>query len=234
MLEAQLHGKLTREQENLEDILTSNVFGSIKYVPFKKGLLPILRNTENDKGEYSLNDFKDIKDVTYEFWSKMNEKECIGCEPDVLIRATDTFGKKIIILVEAKYLSEKSSEANEKYGPNDQLAKEWNNLLSLSERENQDDTILLYITAHTCYPENEIMESLDDFKNWEPGKLSPNIIWISWRKVANLFSNNKSDHIDCNNPILTDIARVLLKQGLKFYDGITIPHFKEVNWKFNN
>jgi len=44
MLEAQLHGKLTREQENLEDILTSNVFGSIKYVPFKKGLLPILRN----------------------------------------------------------------------------------------------------------------------------------------------------------------------------------------------
>ncbi len=226
MLEAQLHGKLTREQENLEDILTSNVFGSIKYVPFKKGLLPILRNTENDKGEYSLNDFKDIKDVTYKFWNWIPKNNSEGCEPDVLITITHSSGNKTIILVESKYLSGKSSEAMEKYGPNDQLAREWKNLLLHTEKDTQKVTlILLYVTANICYPQSEINESRQDFIKWLPNQNEPNIIWISWRKLTKLFFNSKI-------PILADVTKVLLKQGLKFYDGVSKCDFKEIHWQF--
>ena len=42
MLAAQIKGKLTRKEEDLEDLLTSNVFGSIKYVPPENGLIPLL------------------------------------------------------------------------------------------------------------------------------------------------------------------------------------------------
>lgn len=42
MLVALLHGKLSREQENIEDILTSNVFGVLKYLPPGTVLIPFL------------------------------------------------------------------------------------------------------------------------------------------------------------------------------------------------
>ena len=42
MLHAQRRGKLTREVENLEDLLTSNVFGVFSYLEPEVGLLPFL------------------------------------------------------------------------------------------------------------------------------------------------------------------------------------------------
>ena len=45
LLQAQLRGKLTVEEERMEDLLTSNVFGSIKYLKPEEGLLPILQST---------------------------------------------------------------------------------------------------------------------------------------------------------------------------------------------
>ena len=67
MLEAQLHGKLTRDQENLEDILTSNVFGSIKYISAEKGLTCILRNAENGIKEFPLKKLDLAEKVKYGF-----------------------------------------------------------------------------------------------------------------------------------------------------------------------
>ena len=42
MIEALLRGKLSREQENMEDVLTSNVFGMLQYVAPESGLFPFL------------------------------------------------------------------------------------------------------------------------------------------------------------------------------------------------
>ncbi len=42
MIPALLHGKLSREQENMEDILTSIVFGVLKHLPPELILLPWL------------------------------------------------------------------------------------------------------------------------------------------------------------------------------------------------
>jgi hypothetical protein len=43
MLQAMLHHKLTREEESMEDLLTSNTFGLMKYLPYEMALLPFLR-----------------------------------------------------------------------------------------------------------------------------------------------------------------------------------------------
>ena len=42
MIHALLNGKLSADQENMEDILTSNVFGLLRYLPPEHGLLPFL------------------------------------------------------------------------------------------------------------------------------------------------------------------------------------------------
>ncbi len=46
MLAALIAGKLSRMQENMEDILTSNVFGLMQYMPAADALVPFLRNVE--------------------------------------------------------------------------------------------------------------------------------------------------------------------------------------------
>lgn len=222
MLEAQLHGKLSVEQERLEDLLTSNVFGSIKYVPFEKGLIPLLRNVENEKGDFPLKDIGSIVDVKYEFWPQLSEDDCKRCEPDVLITITHELGKKTIILVEAKYLSGKSSEATDEEEPNDQLAREWDNLSILSKKDNQ---ILLYITADMSYPQIEIEQSKKEYIEKRIGQPSLNIVWLSWREVTKIFSKSQE-------MILIDLVKVLKKQGLKFYDGITKCDFSEIHWHF--
>jgi len=138
VLKAQLHGKLTRSEEDLEDILTSNVIGSFEYVPPEDGLVPfLLHSIKQNLHDCPFNDIGKISDVRYEFWTTLDEPTCVACEPDVIISFIDERNNKIKILVEAKYRSGKSSEAdaNEKK-PYDQLAKEWDNLVYITKENN--------------------------------------------------------------------------------------------------
>lgn len=83
MLQALLRGKLSREQENLEDILTSNVFGALGYLDPKDGPLPFLALAETASGD---RDFAWISELapsvkvsaTYEFWPWWEKPGCYG------------------------------------------------------------------------------------------------------------------------------------------------------------
>jgi hypothetical protein len=222
MLQAQLKGKLTREEENLEDLLTSNVFGSIKYLPPEEGLLPILASSINIVGNAPAFALQPISNVKYEFWQGIKEPKCKGCEPDVLITLQLMNGQKIIVLVEAKYLSDKSSTANEEEAPEDQLACEWDNLLRLSERQ-KAIPILLYVTADFGYPRKSIEDSRTEYVRKRKEDMS--VFWISWRKLPKLFSGKKQD-------ILDDLVEVLQRQGLTFFEGISKPKLPDVKWPF--
>lgn len=50
MLVALLHGKLSRDQENMEDILTSNVFGVMRYLPPAIALFPFISKASSPEG----------------------------------------------------------------------------------------------------------------------------------------------------------------------------------------
>ena len=51
MLSALLHGKLSREQENMEDILTSIVFDVLRYLPPDQGILPFFAHASSPDGK---------------------------------------------------------------------------------------------------------------------------------------------------------------------------------------
>lgn len=209
MLAAQLKGKLTRKEEDLEDLLTSNVFGSIQYAPNEKGLIPLLSASEDSKGLNPLNRLPNISDVKYEFWPYLEGEDGIAREPDVLIRIKYETKQRTIILVEAKYKSGKSSEADEGSRINDQLASEWDILIA---KETDARPYLLYITADFSYPNKDIEDAKSEFAKKRHGRFD--VVWISWRKLPTVLNSNE--------PILKDLIEVLRKQGLTFFEGIKI------------
>lgn len=219
MLAAQLRGKLTRKEEDLEDLLTSNVFGSIKYTPNEKGLIPLLSAAEDENGLNPLIRLPNISDVTYEFWPYLNDRKGNAREPDVLIHITHETKQRTIILVEAKYQSGKSSEADEGSRINDQLASEWDILIT---KETDAKPYLLYITADFSYPNKDIEDAQYEFAKKRNGKLD--IVWISWRKLPTVLNDNE--------PMLKDLIEVLRKQGLTFFEGIEIPSIDRIPWTF--
>ena len=124
MLAALIKGKLSREQENMEDILTSNVFGLIKYLPPSEALIPFLKQAEDPEGCRPFEDLSSGVVVEFEFWPMIEEAGCKRCEPDLILRIRDDNGLRLVF-VEAKYLSGKSSEEDFSFTePCDQLARE--------------------------------------------------------------------------------------------------------------
>jgi len=140
VIQALLRGKLSLKQENAEDILTSNVFGLLRYVSPQAGLLPFLACAKSVRGECPLGtsvDGRTADAVTaeYDFWPRWP-----GCEPDVVL-AIQHDERKFLVVVEAKYRSGKSSvafgleepsddepesedQSESDWLPNDQLAKQ--------------------------------------------------------------------------------------------------------------
>ena len=161
MLQALLNGKLSREQENMEDILTSNVFGLLKYVEHNLALFPFFRKAIDINNHHPLENLigKNAK-VNYEFWPSWGEEHCKKCEPDVVltIDTEDTADPNYLIAIEAKLFSGKSSHATNDVGSEDkqpatdQLGKEWQNFDKMDkfERRNVIDKYLI-LKCHTIY-----------------------------------------------------------------------------------
>lgn len=243
MLQALLHGKLSREQENMEDVLVSNVFGLLRYIPPQDGLLPLLAraeaiDVEDDEDRFPLSTLNEVDQATgaiaeFDFWPFWNEPECISCEPDVVIRIRDGRGRRLIVLIEAKFTSGKSSEANTlDERPNDQLAREWDNLVRIARR-GQAEPFLIYMTASIGVPAPEIEASVAEYLAKRPGdSQKPRMLALSWRHIPEVFGS--ADHT-----ILRDLCDLAKRMGLTYFHGVKVcgvpdawtevPH---LGWRF--
>ena len=227
MLQALLKGKLSREQENMEDILTSNVFGLLRYVRPREGILKYLSLAEDENGERPLEYLGFLSDVPnesveYEFWPWWEEPDCYGCEPDVVIKLEIPDKKGLLVLIEAKYLSGKSSEADESILPTDQLAREWDNLVVRAASSKWP--VLIYLTAHYGYPLEEIDDAVREFRKKRPDSAKPIIYWLSWRHLC------KVCEFSCS-PVLADVRCLLERFNFKFFDGV-ILEYNNILWSF--
>jgi hypothetical protein len=229
LLQALLKGKLTRKEENLEDLLTSNVFGAIEYVPFEDGLSPLLKHCVNKRDEPLFAETPKVKEVHYQFWPWLNEVKNSECEPDVLITVVIDNGQKMSILVEAKFHSGKSSEAIQETESNehslilnDQLVVEWENLVTLAKRK-RSIPVLLYVPADIGFPTKSIEDSCREYKTCRYEDM--NIFWISWRKLPNLFMSS-------DKKILLDLVGVLKKLSLVSFEKIKCIKPPQVTWTF--
>lgn len=110
---AEIKGKVNRQNTNLtelrEDELTGNFFGSMRYIPFNKGLKQVLKNAIRPVELQNMIDEIDAYywDDKIFFWEKIRENDNIT-ELDVRMDFSS-----IIIGIEVKYRSGLSSEDKE-------------------------------------------------------------------------------------------------------------------------
>ena len=215
MLQALLRGKLSREQENMEDILTSMVFGSMAYRPPEALALPLLRRAIDPTTQALLSYWVGNASLDYEFWPWLQEQDCNRCQPDLLVRINGQ--QRTLVLVEAKYRSGKSSREDLLERPNDQLAREWDNVEKLALREGRRP-ILLYVTADISIPIDEILESQAELARKRGA--TAKILWVSWRHVVALA------HQATGDLMLHDLERVLRRLGLTFFEGVGLASLR--------
>ncbi|MBD3672773.1 MAG: hypothetical protein HUJ26_04530 [Planctomycetaceae bacterium] len=238
MLQALLHGKLSRQQKNMEDVLTSNVFGLLRYLPPSQGLLPLLSQARTTDGEQPLrwlidtdrqSPFITNEDIDYLFWERLHEPGCIFCESDLLLRVRVPSERNLLILIEAKYRSPKSSKADpSETRPKDQLAREWDNLVRRAKHEDATP-FLIFTTASVGIPQREIQASVVDYLS-KPGRSdTPQILWLSWRQISEVFGKNR------DVAILSDLCELTERLGLKYFHGFSMTEFvpRESHWRFD-
>jgi hypothetical protein len=229
MLQAMLHGKLSRQEEDLEDLLTSNTFGLMKYLPPGAILLPFLCLAKNPSRNHSLEFWLQgpIEVERFRFWPSLYHPDCLSCEPDVEIVFLHADGTKTWILIEAKYRSGKSSEAivgTKK--PNDQLAREFDNLKNISLRERITQYALVYLTTDYTCPENELRESAKEYR--EKRGSDPDIYWLSWRMIYDVLES--SDYSD--NSIIEDLRNLMSSFNLTLFRRLRFEDLKKLQWIF--
>tara|TARA_B100002003_G_scaffold231791_1_gene243064 strand:+ start:735 stop:1586 length:852 start_codon:yes stop_codon:yes gene_type:complete len=237
---AELHGKISSSgsnlSERLEDLLTSDVFGSLRYLPFEEALIPILENAQNYKSENTNLKIKhSVKENNPKivFWYRLPHSE-----PDVLIK----YGKHLI-LIEVKYLHGKSGrylDSNQQEenivqeASSDQLGREFEDLLEY-KKDDFIDRSLVYITAHRIIPTTDFEEVEKHFEEKEhknPNfpkvkgeQFKRNAFWLSWIQIHNvLVKLSKEQPDEFRKEILDDIKKLLFKKGLRRFNS-----FMELN-----
>jgi hypothetical protein len=210
MIEAFLRGKLSVQQENMEDLWTSCVFGSLRLLPPSSGILPFLAQARSWKDETTLIlpvESDDRSEIEYQFWPTLEGPGTHRCEPDLLIRLRPT---QQLFLVEAKLHSGKSTEADGGERPYDQLAREWDNLLAIS---GNFEPVLVYLTADRTMPRESIAQSVKEFTQKRPQCIEPRIFWLSWQHLSGLPRDNGG--------VISGLNSMLARLDLLAFDGWT-------------
>lgn len=225
---AEIHGKISDTGTNLserrEDLLTADIIGCMRYLPAAKLLIPFLNTSYSYHGNpLSIPDHA-LK-VHYLFWPSLRIKGCTPCEPDVLLSIETTEGFHLI-MVEAKYFSGLSSEADDNAEPNNQLARELDNLWSLSgfsiglhPEVKIFSRSLLFITKDMKIPKDILAESLDEYKQ-KRGR-DGDIYWTSWRFLPAILEQKLLvEGIPENHAVMEDMLQLLQRKWLIMFTGV--------------
>lgn len=225
MLVAELKGKVPSKLANSEDLLTSSIFGSLKYLSSPSYLQSIIQSSVNIAGA-NLRLSKDITECNYEFWPRLK-----NCEPDLLLHLKDNEDEEYIICIEAKYWSDKSSEedtaveiAERKNHQRDQLAREIEDIhtdfclhLMHANKSKIKRRVLIYLTNDTTFPYESIKTSVQhvQYINYPVTE----IFWLTWRGIHTILNEITDDKTFQDSILLNDIKLLLQKKGLKSFTG---------------
>ncbi len=229
---AEFHGKISSTGRNLhdqlEDLLTSDVFSACKYVRPQVLLLPYLRTACSLDGVTLSEKLPgtNITKATYLFWPRMNFSE-----PDLLILLEDEHAKYSIVMVEAKYFSGKSGGPLDEEdlqiasSPTDQLAREYQDLMSAESflkiaPEKINHRTLVYVTAHRSFPKASISESINEITHFSPSSSPIELYWTSWFTLLPIITA-EPQILDWESEILLDLQGLLEKKGFTFFHGIS-------------
>ncbi len=231
MLEALLKRKLSREMENMEDVLTSMIFGAFRREPTGRRILEFLNKAEPILGSKpDVAKRCQVKYDDYKFWPPWHSQDIGSCEPDVFIRIDRDKEKPLYVLIEAKYHSGISSPATTDGPINHQLAREWCHLKRIADRDNAEPW-MIYLTKDfgPSEPKKAIQEALHEIKDKQSEAANDiHISWLSWRILSDLYINES----DAALKDISDAARCL---GLVWFQTKwRYEILLESNYKFDN
>jgi len=192
---AEIHGKLSREIERKEDVLTSNVFSFFKYSDRRIFLKRFLELFDCNVSEM------EALSAEFYFWPIYDD----GTEPDIVIIVGNYY-----LLFEAKYFSGFGQE-NQKI--KHQLEREYKGgIYESSQFEKQFK--LIAITA-------DYYNNLAKYKNI-PEDIRDKIIWINWQKITKLLEVIIDENVPISNEVTIfcqDLITLLQKKRLRNYYG---------------
>ena len=226
MITALCRGKLTRELEGMEDLLTSAVFGRLKYLEPDRGLVPFLSYAKYRNGEAALPPASEITRAEYKFWPWWQYADCRGAEPDVVLELETVTGGRYTVLIEAKYRSGKSSEAElDTTVPSDQLGREWDNLAHACA-DSGSSPVMIYLTADFASPLNDLLASEAEYQTKRStARLPFRCAWLSWRHLGPALQG-------CSSPVADDLRALLERLDMSFFHGIRALCCSPHQWRY--
>lgn len=201
---AELHGKLSREQENQEDILTSDVFSFLKYADRRAFLYPFLLLLDLPVSA------EDAQNAEFIFWPSFDDHT----EPDLVLIVGPYY-----LLIEAKYHSGFGQETKQRAH---QIIREIKGGKNEADAQGKIFKIVA-LTAH--YSEKpEILRKI-------PEEYRADVIWTNWQTIAAMIYQclaNASLTME-TRLFATDLYDLLVRKNLRSYEGIKLlPLFPEL------
>ena len=244
---AELHGKLAPDKPNgvhdrMEDLLTSDVFGTMKYTGWQHGFLDWLLLAEPAPIEPAPPPISTYlvpertTQVGYRFWPTLRNKR----EADVGLLFCFEERDPLLILIEAKYKSGTSDwegeEQSDPYGlTGNQIADQVRGLSQMTSHELLDlfqsasairelngsssiQKLHLFVTMHTVLPVGDY--ELSKKKLSGPWPLPA--YWLSWTSLAECLR----DHLHASDrwvrELIGDLYRLLHRKALVPFTGFNM------------
>jgi hypothetical protein len=213
MLLAEIHGKRFPDAEGQEDWLTSSVFGHLRLLPPALFWPQLLERASNASAESaSLSRILRHKGIQVEKFTSIEALFWRNCppygEPDVILRFTGPDVLPLIVLIEVKLNSEKSSK-----GEKDQLAK----YLALLDDQSvlpkwsceRDFRCIIYLTR--IFEEAELEDSLAVSSSRDA---RTRLFGLEWRDVLEVAAVNSGSSF-----LLAELADFLRARGFEAFRG---------------
>ena len=253
---AELHGKLSPERitganERMEDLLTSDVFGTMKYAGWQHGFLDWLLQAEPAPIYPSPPPIKnyllqgEIKCLEYSFWPRLKNNR----EPDLALLICFETGNFLLILVEAKYFSGTSDwESDEEVNPlgltGNQIADQVQGIKAMAERDifkwfepseaiqnlNIDtriNKIHLFLTIHTILPNDDYEYAGKHIS----GSWPVDSYWLSWKSLAKCVKVPLGQKNKGTKALLKDMGDLLKRKCLIPFNGFSMEPWRTIHEK---
>ncbi|SFD39243.1 hypothetical protein SAMN05428981_101190 [Bacillus sp. OV194] len=218
---ADIHNKLSTTGSNLsdrlEDLLTGNFFGTIRYLPFEAALGHILKKAifEQDDEHVQWSNFIEKErgfDAVFEFWPKHHEGEI-----DLRLQLGGTFAG-----IEVKYLSGLSSEDDGDAVDLQIDYKESRNQLAryarmLAEISKGKTAYLIFLAPFVTM--KSVQEAIRSRSIIEPGV---HLGFLSWEDVLETLNELPFGDLDLGRKqIVQDLQELLRKKRFERFTGFS-------------
>ncbi len=195
---AEIHGKLSKDNENKENILTSNVFSFFKYAKREIFLYEFIKLLGLGISA------DDANNAEFRFWPTFEDKT----EPDLVM----IIGK-YYLLFEAKYHSGFGEETQEKHH---QIVREV--IGGRYEAKNLEKEFK--IVAVTAYYSDK-----PEIKRGVPKKYLKGMLWVNWQSIALLVYQQveKNPHLPIGTRLFAnDLYELLVRKKLRNFEGVKV------------